>query len=81
VVTCEGAKGQKSGCAWLSFDNSPTDLRWRSHDIAGAPGVKYDLCPLLDLDSDGDLDVLTTEESDNLGVIWYENPFSSQERR
>jgi hypothetical protein len=29
------------------------------------------------LDGDGDLDVLTTEESQDgigLGVIWYENP-------
>jgi hypothetical protein len=34
---------------------------------------------LLDLDGDGDLDVLTCEEnygpdSQGLGVIWYENP-------
>ena len=27
-----------------------------------------------DLDEDGDLDVITCEESSNLGVIWYENP-------
>jgi hypothetical protein len=74
VFTCEGAKGEKSGAGWVSYDKSPTEPRWRFHDIAGAPGVKYDLCPLLDLDGDGDLDVLTTEESDNLGVIWYENP-------
>jgi hypothetical protein len=74
VFTCEGAKGEKSGAGWLSYDKSPTEPKWRFHDIAGAPGVKYDLCPLLDLDGDGDLDVLTTEENDNLGVIWYENP-------
>ena len=29
---------------------------------------------LLDLDADGDLDVITCEEVDNLGVVWYENP-------
>jgi hypothetical protein len=28
----------------------------------------------VDLDNDGDLDVITTEEVKNLGVIWYENP-------
>ena len=28
----------------------------------------------VDMDGDGDLDVLTCEERDNLGVIWYENP-------
>ena len=27
-----------------------------------------------DLDDDGDLDVITCEETSNLGVIWYENP-------
>jgi hypothetical protein len=76
VVTCEGAKGKKSGVAWLSSHDSPHGPRWVSHDIGGPAGVKYDLCPLSDLDGDGDLDVLTTEESDNLGVIWYENPSS-----
>jgi hypothetical protein len=29
---------------------------------------------LVDLDGDGDLDVLTCEERAGLGVIWYENP-------
>jgi hypothetical protein len=29
---------------------------------------------LLALDGDGDLDVITCEERDQLGVIWYENP-------
>ena len=28
----------------------------------------------VDLDGDGDLDVITTEEITNLGMIWYENP-------
>ncbi len=27
-----------------------------------------------DLDGDGAVDVITCEERDNLGVIWYENP-------
>lgn len=29
---------------------------------------------MLDLDADGDLDLLTCEEVHNLGVFWYENP-------
>jgi hypothetical protein len=36
---------------------------------------------LLDVDADGDLDILKTEENDNaagsnpgLGLVWYENP-------
>ena len=46
-------------------------------DISGAPGIKFDLVRLLDLDGDGDLDVLTNEEQEartGLGVMWYENP-------
>jgi len=42
--------------------------------VSGPEGVKYDLVALVDLDGDGDLDVITTEETANLGVIWYENP-------
>ena len=34
------------------------------------------LVQVLDLDGDGDLDVITCEERDNLGVFWYENPGS-----
>jgi len=29
---------------------------------------------LVDIDGDGDRDLLTCEERDNLGVIWYEHP-------
>ncbi len=48
--------------------------RWQVTPISGVDGVKHDLVELLDLDGDGDLDVLTCEEVRNLGVIWYENP-------
>lgn len=43
-------------------------------DISGLDGKKFDRLELRDLDGDGDLDVLTCEERDNLGVFWYENP-------
>jgi hypothetical protein len=33
-----------------------------------------DLVALLDLDGDGHVDAIMTEEVTNLGVIWYENP-------
>ena len=74
VFTCEQAEGGKRGVMWLSYRQSPFESVWTAHDISGAPGVKYDLVELIDLDGDGDLDVLTCEERENLGVIWYENP-------
>jgi hypothetical protein len=49
-------------------------------DISGKEGVKYDFILLKDMDGDGDLDVITSEETaadgskKGLGVIWYENP-------
>jgi len=56
----------------------PADTKWIQHDISGDElGIKYDRIELLDLDNDGDLDVLTCEEAEGaggLGVIWYENP-------
>jgi hypothetical protein len=76
VVTCENAV-KKTGVFWLSRDKSVpfAKAKWTAHEISGkAEGVKYDLVELIDLDGDGDLDVLTCEERDNLGVIWYENP-------
>jgi len=39
-----------------------------TRDISGPEGVKFDLVVL------HDLDILTCEERDNLGVIAYDNP-------
>ena len=73
ALTCEHANGELSGAHWIAgplAGRSPAD--W--HDISGPEGVKYDRIELLDLDADGDLDLLTCEERDNLGVFWFENP-------
>jgi len=69
VVTTEKANGPKSGVFWMAGPD------WKTvHDIGGPAGVKFDRIEMLDLDGDGDLDLLTCEERDQLGVIWYENP-------
>lgn len=74
VVTCEGSKPPLQGVAWLAYEGSPLSGKWQAHEISGPDGVKHDLAPLVDLDGDGDLDVVTSEEVRGLGVIWYENP-------
>lgn len=74
AVTCENAKG-KVGVFWLERPAKvQPDSEWTSHDVSGLQGTKFDRVELLDLDADGDLDLLTCEERENLGVIWYENP-------
>lgn len=70
VVSCENAKN-KIGVAWFG---RPDGRTWSAHQISDLTGTKFDLVQVLDLDGDGDLDVLTCEEKENLGVIWYENP-------
>ena len=77
VISCESATPPKSGVRWLSCQGTPFGPDWRGHEIGGPAGIKFDRIELLDLDADGDLDVLTCEERHNdrgLGVIWYENP-------
>ena len=70
VYSCEQANGAKEGVVWL--DMTATGLKIRP--ISGPEGVKFDLIQLVDLDADGDLDVITCEERANLGVFLYENP-------
>ncbi|WP_165698968.1 FG-GAP repeat domain-containing protein [Bremerella volcania] len=70
VISC-GNSGKKHGVMWMQ----KREGEWIAHTISGTEeGIKFDLLQLIDLDGDGDLDVLTCEERDNLGVIWYENP-------
>jgi hypothetical protein len=77
VLSFANCPTQASGVVWLSYVNSPMDLLWEDHEISGPEGTKFDLVALDDLDGDGDLDVITTEEvtgGGGLGLIWYENP-------
>jgi len=85
VFSCEHAGGEKVGLMWLDPAGEWTDGRWTAHHLSGPSGIKFDRIELVDLDGDGDLDVLTCEESQpvdgkrrGLGVVWYENPYSPQ---
>jgi len=76
LVVTFNTQGQqdKPGVAWIKVDPDKEPKDWQAFNIAGLEGKKFDRVELIDLDGDGDLDVLTCEEADNLGVIWYENP-------
>jgi len=60
------------GCNW-----NATPLR-----IPGAATrKKMDNAWLGDIDGDGDLDAVTTEENGGWGVIWFENPLKDRDQR
>ena len=56
--------------AWLE----QRERGWKEHRISDERGRKFDRIEMIDLDGDGDLDLMTCEEVHNLGVFWYENP-------
>jgi len=69
----------KNGIIWLNgkYLENPDLFDWQV--ISGKHISKFDKLELIDLDDDGDLDVLICEEnfgenSEGLGVVWYENP-------
>jgi hypothetical protein len=61
VVSFVRARNQPA-LIWLSHDGSPVKGDWSVHELSGVDGVKHDLVALVDLDGDGDLDAITTEE-------------------
>ncbi len=79
VLSCSNSGDPLRGVVWLKNPGNPAQSNWSAFDISGAEGTKFDVTPLIDLDGDGDLDLITTEENDNgagpaLGLVWYENP-------
>lgn len=73
IFSTENARSPKMALGMFVRD-SVSGGSWVCQAISGIDGVKHDLVVPVDLDGDGDLDVLTCEEVKNLGVIWYENP-------
>lgn len=75
VVSTTNLSGLKEGIVWLPSAGEPRkDPSYDKESISGAQGQKFDRMELFDVDGDGDLDVMTTEEIEDLGVLWYENP-------
>jgi hypothetical protein len=70
VVSAEHAE-DAYGVQWTPLSAKSGQLTWQP--VSTLQGVKYDAVRLLDIDRDGDLDAVTCEENENLGVIWYEN--------
>ena len=69
-----------NGLIWLDGSKMQNTKESDWQKISGFHNAKYDKVELIDLDNDGDLDVLICEEnfgenSDGFGVIWYENLF------
>jgi hypothetical protein len=77
VMSSENYEGT-CGLVWCTLlGMSGGGFTLQTHDIsglAGPKGMKLDDIQLLDLDGDGDQDVLTTEERTGWGVVWFENP-------
>lgn len=86
LMDIEGDRNQKeiiiipkTGDLWYAvFDEDPTrPENWRTIPLT-MPGSetrkKMDNAYLGDLDGDGDLDIVTTEEHGGWGVVWFENP-------
>lgn len=78
LALTSGMAGGKHGVYWLEQPAGGLDRPWPAHAISGRQrGIKFDRIELIDLDADGDLDLLTCEEREGgggMGVIWYENP-------
>ncbi|MDQ3421148.1 MAG: hypothetical protein M3541_20650, partial [Acidobacteriota bacterium] len=79
VLSSENSSGERRGIVWLRSPASPFEAEWDAFDVSGREGRKFDMNLLLDVDGDGDLDILNTEEHDNaaggnsgLGLVWYE---------
>ncbi len=69
VITHSSATGSSLGVLAIDGADHSTVI-----NIDHADGEKYDNVICLDMDGDGDMDVLTSEQNEGLGKIWFMNP-------
>ena len=74
ISTWEADKLPASPLSGVYWERNLGDGRWEARELSGPLGTKHDNAVLDDVDGDGDLDVINTEQVENLGVIWFENP-------
>lgn len=70
VYSFNASPGPLSGVVWVDADGG-------RHEVSGPLGTKYDNAELVDVDGDGDLDVIQSEQIEQLGIVWYENPLAA----
>lgn len=69
VVSASGATGTLSGVLWLKGPS----FTQRGEVSGPGGGEKWDNTILYDVDADGDLDIVSTEQNTGLGLVWFEN--------
>ena len=74
VQTLRPSPAKAPAVGLMQCVGNPFSATWTVTDIGGPDGSKFDLIEAVDLDCDGDQDLVTCEEVANLGVVWYENP-------
>lgn len=73
IVTTSEAQREADDMVSVAWLEAAGD-GWKEHRISDSRGRKFDRIEMVDLDGDGDPDLMTCEEVHNLGVFWYENP-------
>jgi hypothetical protein len=66
--------GRGSCVYWVQFSQSAATGLATPHAVSLTGNGKYDNVKVVDIDLDGDLDIVTSEENKGVGVVWFENP-------